>query len=90
MMFKSIITTVFGLSLFINAMLFVPQLIKVFRAKKAEDLSGVTFFGFCLIQIASIAYGLINEDNIMVVGYGLSFLLCGTLTILIIKYNSFN
>lgn len=88
MWFEKLITVIFGFSLFINAALFLPQLIKLLKNKQAKDLSCVTFLGFCLIQLSAIAYGCLHKDMVMIVGYGLSFAACGSLTFLIFKYNN--
>ena len=79
-----LINLLFGLSLFVNAALFIPQIIRIVRTKQTAGLSLVTFFGFCLIQLATIAHGLLVGDYLLAFGYVLSVLTCGTVTALII------
>ncbi len=87
MSFDSLINFFFGVSLFFNAMLFVPQIIKLIRMKDARDFSKITFVGFCLMQLCAILYGVVHHDFVLVVGYSLSLLTCGTVTILIFKFS---
>jgi MtN3 and saliva related transmembrane protein len=77
---------VFGLGMFINAVLFVPQALHVYRAKNAEGLSLTTFAGFNVVQIFTILHGYIHRDYILMVGFVLSFILSGIVTFLIIFY----
>jgi MtN3 and saliva related transmembrane protein len=76
----------FSLGLFINAALFIPQVIKLYQTKKADEFSLVTFLGFCFIQIFTVIHGYLHKDYILLAGYLLSLLTCGALTGLIIKY----
>ncbi|MCC2625632.1 MAG: hypothetical protein K0R14_1505 [Burkholderiales bacterium] len=85
-MFNDIIIFYFSISLFANAMLFVPQIIKILKEKKTDEFSVTTFIGFCLTQIASILYGYIQKDWILMWGYILALTTCGTVTILIFIY----
>lgn len=83
---KIIVDFVFGAGLFINALLFIPQAIKLYRTKNSRELSKVTFIGFCFIQLTAIFYGLLHHDWVLVFGYGLSLVTCGWTTVLIIFY----
>lgn len=82
-----IIDFIFGISLFINALLFIPQVIKLYKTKDAKDVSKITFIGFCFMQLSAIIYGLFHQDWVLVFGYGLSLLTCGWTTILLIMYS---
>ena len=81
-----IIEFAFGLALFINAMLFIPQAIKLLRSKSAQNISLITFIGFNLIQIITALHGYIRKDYILLVGAILSILTCGMVTILAVIY----
>jgi len=83
---KVIVDFIFGAGLFINALLFIPQAIKLYRTKDGSELSKITFFGFCFIQLAAIFYGVFHQDWLIVFGYGLSLVTCGWTTILMIIY----
>ena len=84
--FKYFIELAFGFSMFINAMLFVPQAIKIYKTKNANGLSAVTFLGFNAIQLCTILHGYINQDYILMFGTMLGFIFCGTISILIYRY----
>ena len=84
----NIIEFIFAISLFINAALFVPQIIILLRKKTARGISLVTFFGFCGIQFFTILHGYIKEDLILMWGYVISLITCGTTTYLIIYYRN--
>lgn len=86
MWLKEFIKIIFGLGLFINAALFIPQAIKLYRAKNSEELSLMTFGGFCFFQTTTILYGIMIKDYLLIVGYGLSLLTCGIVTLMIILY----
>lgn len=83
---NTFIEIIFSLAVFINAALFIPQVIKIVREKSAKAVSFITFGGFNLIQIAIIAHGFIHHDWLLAIGMGLSFITCGAVTILIIVY----
>lgn len=84
--FRLIIESIFSIALFINAALFIPQALKILKTRSSKDVSLVTFAGFCFIQIATIAYGFLKGDMILIVGYLLSLLACGLVVILILTY----
>jgi len=83
---RQFVAIVFGIGLFGNALLFVPQAIAVWRKKTDEGVSLVTFGGFCLLQILGVIHGFYEHDNSLILGLGASFLTCGTVTALTIFY----
>lgn len=85
---RDMIVFYFGISLFANAMLFIPQIVKILKEKKTDEFSITTFVGFCLTQIASILYGYIQSDWILMWGYILALAACGTVTVLIFVYRN--
>jgi len=76
----------FSLGLFINAALFVPQAIQLYRTKDSTAFSLLTFGGFNLIQIFTMLHGLLQHDYILATGFLLSVLTCGTVTVMIVVY----
>lgn len=80
------IEVVFGLGLFINAALFIPQVVRIYQTKNSEGVSLLTFGGFCLIQTFTVLHGYLHKDYILILGYLLSLLACVTVTLLIIIY----
>jgi MtN3 and saliva related transmembrane protein len=81
-MTKNIIEFVFSTALFLNALLFIPQSIRILKEKSAKAISPITFVGFLLIQVAIIFHGVITSDYVLVVGYLFSFITCGSVVIL--------
>lgn len=88
MIYHYIIETIFGFAIFINALLFVPQIITILKRRSAKDVSLITFAGFVLIQIATLAHGIFRDDVLLSAGTGLSLILCSTLVGLIIFYKN--
>jgi MtN3 and saliva related transmembrane protein len=83
---RQIVAVIFGIGLFGNALLFVPQAIAVWRKKSDEGVSLVTFGGFSALQIVGVIHGFYEHDNSLILGLGASFLTCGTVTALTIFY----
>ncbi len=86
MWLRASIDIIFGLGLFINAMLFIPQAFRLIQKKESRDLSLTTFIGFCLTQLSAIIYGYLHSDYILMFGYTFALIACGTVTCLIIIY----
>lgn len=84
--FETVINVLFGTGLFINALLFVPQAIRIIRLADASDISLVTFIGFCITQLLAIIYGYLHNDWVLMIGYIFSLLTCGCVTILVMFY----
>ncbi len=84
--FKDIAEAIFGVALFINALLFIPQAFRIVKEKTARGVSITTFVGFLLIQLATVVHGILANDIILVIGYVLSMLTCGTVIILVLAY----
>jgi len=76
MSLTTIVEFFFSLGLFINAGLFVPQVVKLYRTKNTQGLSLLTFGGFNLIQIFAVLHGIINHDRILILGFSLSLITC--------------
>ncbi len=83
---QMILEFLFSLAMFINAVLFVPQIIKIIREKAAQNVSLLTFGGFNLIQLITLIHGVIHHDWYLVGGMTLSLITCGAVTVLIIYY----
>jgi MtN3 and saliva related transmembrane protein len=83
---KQIVAVVFGLGLFCNALLFVPQVIAVWRKKSDEGISLITFGGFSILQIVAVIHGLFQHDLSLILGMATSLLSCGSVTVLTIFY----
>ena len=81
-----LIETIFSLGLFLNAALFIPQIIRLYQKKDSRELSLLTFAGFNIIQFFTILHGYINHDYLLIAGFTLSFITCGMVTVMIIYY----
>lgn len=83
---KEIVAVVFGLGLVCNALLFVPQVLAVWRKKTDEGISLITFGGFSVLQVIGIIHGLYQHDLSLILGMSASLLSCGTVTALTVFY----
>ena len=83
---KLLIEFIFSMGLFINAVLFLPQIVTLFKTKNPTGLSLLTFAGFNLIQLFIFLHGYLHNDYLLMIGYFLSFLTCGAVTVMIIYY----
>jgi MtN3 and saliva related transmembrane protein len=83
---KEIVAVVFGLGLIGNALLFVPQVIAVWRKKSDEGISLITFGGFSVLQAIGIVHGAYQHDPSLLLGMAASLVTCGTVTALTIFY----
>jgi len=82
------VEVMFGLGLFFNAALFIPQAIKIFKKKTAGEVSLLTFAGFNVMQIFTVLHGYLNKDYVLMFGFLLSFILCAVVTFLILLYRA--
>jgi len=85
---KEIVAVVFGLGLLGNALLFVPQVVAVWRKKSDEGISLITFGGFSILQVIGIVHGLYQHDLSLILGMAASFLTCGSVTALTVFYRA--
>jgi len=83
---KEIVAVIFGLGLLGNALLFVPQVIAVWRKKSDEGISLITFGDFSVLQVIGTIHGLYQRDPSLIIGMAASLLTCGSVTGLTIFY----
>src|ERR1700735_4005935 len=86
LLMKQILAVIFGLGLLCNALLFVPQVLAVWRKKSDEGISLVTFGGFSVLQVIGIIHGLYQHDLSLILGMAASLLTCGSVTFLTVFY----
>lgn len=86
MWIKDLIEVVFSIGLFINAALFIPQAIKLYKTKNSQGVSLVTFGGFFLIQLFTFFHGYLHKDYLLMWGYILTLFTCGSVIFLIFLY----
>jgi MtN3 and saliva related transmembrane protein len=87
---KYFIDLIFGFAMFLNAVLFIPQFIKLYKTKDSSSLSLITFAGFNFIQIATVLHGYLYKDYILMYGYILTLFIAGNVTLLILLYRKNN
>ncbi|MGD0098063.1 MAG: PQ-loop domain-containing transporter [Terracidiphilus sp.] len=83
---KEIVAVIFGLGLGCNALLFVPQVLAIWRKKSDEGISLITFGGFSVLQVVGIAHGVFQRDLSLILGMAASLLTCGSVTALTLYY----
>ena len=83
---KEIFDWLFGLGLGGNALLFVPQVLAVWRKKTDEGISLITFGGFSVLQAIGIVHGVNHQDWSLILGMAASLVTCGSVTGLTIFY----
>ena len=83
---KEIVAWMFGLGLGCNALLFVPQVLAVWRKKSDEGISLITFGGFSVLQAIGIVHGVYQRDLSLILGMVASLATCGSVTALTIFY----
>lgn len=81
-----LIQVAFSIALFVNALLFIPQSVRIIKTKSAKDISLITFGGFLLIQLATISHAIVMQDKILTYGFLASIITCGTVVALALFY----
>jgi MtN3 and saliva related transmembrane protein len=76
-----VVAVAFGLGLMVNAALFVPQAVRIWRSRSAKDVSLITFGGFNVLQAIGIAHGWLQGDPSLLIGMIASFVACGAVTV---------
>ena len=83
---KEIVAVIFGLGLGCNALLFVPQVLALWRKKSDAGISLITFGGFSVLQVVGIVHGVYQRDLSLILGMAASLLTCGSVTFLTVVY----
>jgi len=83
---KQAISVLFGLGLLVNSLLFIPQLIQVWRRRSGENVSLLTFGGFNVLQIIAIVHGYLEHDISLMLGTLASLITSGSVTVLCTFY----
>lgn len=83
---KDFINIFFALGLFFNALLFIPQAIKIYKSKDSTELSLLTFAGFNVMQLFAVLHGYLVKDYILMLGFLLSFLTGTVVSLLILIF----
>lgn len=83
---KRLIFIGFGLGQFINASLYLPQLLRLYQYKKADEISLTMYYGFNILQGFGILFARAAHDAYAVVGYVCALVLCGAVASLALYY----
>ncbi len=83
---KDIVAVIFGFGLFVNACVFVPQIIQIWKVKSAESISLMTFGGFNVIQGVGAVHGYYQHDWALMLGMIAALVTSGSVTLLAFTY----
>jgi len=83
---KDIVAWLFGLGMGLNALLFVPQALSIWRTGRTEGVSLVTFGGFNALQALGVLHGVLQRDWSLTAGMAVSLVTCGSVTLLTLVY----
>jgi MtN3 and saliva related transmembrane protein len=85
---KQIVEVLFGLALLCNALLFLPQVLAVWRKKSDEGISLITFGGFNVLQVIGVIHGVYQQDLSLILGMLASLVTSGSVTFLTLLYRT--
>ena len=83
---REAVAFIFGLAMVLNAALFVPQGVHLWRTKTAEGVSIASFAGFNVLQAVGALHGYFQRDYALMVGMLASLATCGSVTVLAVRY----
>jgi len=83
---KEVVAFIFGLGMVLNAALFVPQAVHLWRTKTSQGVSILSFAGFNTLQAIGALHGYFQHDYALMVGMLASLLTCGSVTVLAAHY----
>ncbi|HVW70950.1 MAG TPA: PQ-loop domain-containing transporter [Steroidobacteraceae bacterium] len=83
---RELVAYVFGFAMLLNAVLFIPQALHLWRTKTAQGVSVASFAGFNALQAVGALHGYFEHDAALAVGMLASLLSCGTVTVLAARY----
>src|SRR5579859_8242119 len=84
---REVVAVIFGLGMVLNAALFVPQAVHLWRTKNAQGVSVLSFAGFNTLQAVGALHGYFQGDHALMVGMLASLVTCGSVTVLAIWYS---
>jgi MtN3 and saliva related transmembrane protein len=77
---RETVAYIFGFGMILNAGLFVPQVIHLWRTKTSQGVSILSFAGFNTLQAIGALHGYFQHDMALMVGMLASLMTCGTVT----------
>lgn len=85
-LFVKFVEIAFGLSLFVNPLLFLPQARVLYQKKDSSEISLFTFVSFVIMQALAVLHGLVVKDYLLMFGFLLSLIACATVASLAVYY----
>jgi MtN3 and saliva related transmembrane protein len=85
---KETVALIFGLGMLLNAALFVPQALHIWRTKTAKGISILSFAGFNTLQAIGALHGYFQHDRALMIGMLASLATCGSVTLLAIRFRT--
>lgn len=83
----SLVVTGIGLAAAaLTTLSFLPQVLKVWRSRRADDLSLATFGMFCAGVVLWLAYGVLIGDLPLIVSNAVTLTLAGSVLVLALRY----
>ena len=71
---------------FLTTVAFVPQVVKIWRSKSAEDVSLVTFLAFTLGVALWIVFGVVQKEPPIIVWNGVTLVLAGAILAMKLRF----
>jgi MtN3 and saliva related transmembrane protein len=84
---RETVAYIFGFGMILNAGLFVPQVIHLWRTKTSQGVSILSFAGFNTLQAIGALHGYFQHDMALMIGMLASLMTCGTVTGLAAYFN---
>jgi MtN3 and saliva related transmembrane protein len=84
---KEAVAFVFGLGMVLNAALFIPQALHLWRTRTSQGVSILSFAGFNTLQAIGALHGYFQRDSALMLGMLASLLTCGSVTVLAACYS---
>jgi MtN3 and saliva related transmembrane protein len=84
---KEAVAFVFGLGMVLNAALFIPQALHLWRTRTSQGVSILSFAGFNTLQAIGALHGYFQRDYALMLGMLASLLTCGSVTVLAACYS---
>lgn len=85
-MLEYFVHAMFGITLFTNAVCFIPQALKLLKMKNSSSISLITFIGFNIGQIFSMWHAYYIQDWVFFAGTAVTFITSGAVTALALYY----
>ena len=83
---REAVAFIFGLGMVLNAALFVPQAVHLWRTRTSQGVSILSFVGFNTLQAIGALHGYFEHDRALMIGMLASLITCGSVTVLAARY----